>query len=122
MNEASAGELLALLRGWFLTADGSRSSSQLELRRDDVTTFVSWTMFNAPFSELLSAQRRRVDALLDRMEEELLGRPLAAGATPGLRPMTYTLEPLAPAWKPLLFYLVLQSAHRALGLLLRAAD
>ncbi|KAL1510368.1 hypothetical protein AB1Y20_006679 [Prymnesium parvum] len=117
-SEMSPRELATLLRSWFLPVAGPRSAPQLGLTRASVVRFVSWTLFNVHEDTLSPSEEERVHAIVERLEAAL-GEPLAAGEPSALRAMTYTLEPLAPVWKPLCFYLLLAAAHCALGVLLR---
>ena len=117
-GENDAPALEALLRGWFLHDDGT-AASEAEVRRGNLAAFVAWTLYNCDEPEELSAERRAtINRIVDDVEVAL-GRTLPPGRDPTLRTMTYTVGDLEPCYKPLLYYLALQTVHAAVHAVLR---
>jgi hypothetical protein len=112
--EASPEALALNIRGWFL---GSR---ELEPCEQDVLELISLTVFNASPPDLREAQVRRARRILSLVETNV-GRRFPPGHEPGLRcTAKFAIEPLEPCWKPLLFYLGLQTVHGLVALWLVA--
>ena len=92
-----------ILRGWF---PGSGN-----LHRSQIDELMAWTLFNTPASRCDSEQRKTMRHFSERMRTamEMNAATILDGDEPCSRGMLHTLEPLAAAWKPLGFYLLVRN-------------
>jgi len=83
--------------------------------KSDAVRFVGWSMFNS--TDLQASEAARVSKIVERAEA-VTGRAWAPPAAT-MECMTYTLEDLTLCHKPLAWYLLLQSLHKAVEWWLR---
>ena len=112
MRRDRTEELKEILRGWYL--------GEGEVQSDNLEDLISWTLSASSPAGLSPAQRRLTSAVVERTQRALGCNRLPAGRNPNLECMAHTLGPLAPCWKPLLFYLVVHVARSLSGALLGA--
>lgn len=84
--------------------------------RRDAIRFIGWTIYN---SVDLDTSQREVAERIASGVESAVGRPWAMPTTEARPVMTYTAEDIADCHRPLIWYLLLQSAHRGVDFLMR---
>lgn len=89
-----------IMRSWFPSADSLSSGHIMEL--------VSWTLYNVPFKDTHAKQRRVVERVALRCRGLMRKSIVTEAHDDSCCNMMHTREPLAPAWKPLGFYLLVQ--------------
>ena len=102
----------AILRGWFL-GEGPIGEGNME-------ELVAWTLYAKPPHALAGARRAKVARVLARLLQRTSPfAPYPAGRNPRRVCMLHTLEPLDACWKPLLFYLAVQTVRELAWAVLR---
>ena len=104
--------VIQMIRGWFLGVG--------EPGTDNIYDLIAMTTFNVPATSLDAQRACRVCAIFERLEARV-GQRYARGRNPELHCMAcMALDSLEPCYKPLAFYLWLQSLHALASLLLTA--
>ena len=111
--EAPSNVLAQMVRGWFL--------GEGEPGVDDVLDVISLTTFNRPSNTLHPQQHRVARSILTLLENAIGERfPRDPSRNKHLKNTAWmAIEPLERCYKPLIFYLWVQSLHGLAALLLR---
>ena len=111
--EAPSNVLAQMVRGWFL--------GEGEPGVDDVLDVISLTTFNRPSNTLHPQQHRVARSILTLLENAIGERfPRDPSRNKHLKNTAWmAIEPLERCYKPLVFYLWVQSLHGLAALLLR---
>ena len=118
-GENDAPALEALLRGWFLHDDGTAASEAEVRHRGNLAAFE-----RVDADATATSRRARRSGARRATGSSTTSRARSAARwsrrrDPTLDAMTYTVGNLEPCYKPLLYYLALQTVHAAVHTVLR---
>ncbi|KAI9001046.1 hypothetical protein BD414DRAFT_473454 [Trametes punicea] len=88
------------LRTWFGKVPWSA------IRRHEMFSWLSWSIFNAPFPGIDKVPESHRKVLLEVVEmiEDRAGAKIPDGSNPAVTPLLLTVDPVNVAWRPLIWY------------------
>ncbi|KAK7695883.1 hypothetical protein QCA50_000521 [Cerrena zonata] len=99
-NDPRAVDFRNYLRTWFRKAPWS------SIHRQEVYSWLYWSIFNAKFTTLesLPEPRRKIVLEVLDMLEKRAGVAIPEGTNPASSPLLLTLDPINVAWRPFVWY------------------